>query len=172
MGTPELSTESTKLLRLTTATSNTYTNGKLAASTTRTSRTLPNPMISALTRHSSDGRSMISAPSPTTCRPLPSDSPDLSPVSSTSATTSPQTAQAKQQAAPKLRKEDQCRSRLLEIRTFDTFKRKLNASCLLTKMYFYFCSTIPCIKNTKNFNKNGLVPNLIEKKKKKKKKKS
>merc|ERR1712037_175985 len=114
-----------------------------------------NPMISALTRNSSDGRSMISA---------------LSPVSSTSATTmpkrriqheaSPQTAQAKQQAAPKLRKEDRCRSRLLEIRTFDTFKRKLNASCLLTKMYFYFCSTIPCIKNTKNFNKNGLVPNL------------
>merc|ERR1712037_1033456 len=65
------------------------TNGKLAASTTRTSRTLPNPMISALTRNSSDGRSMISAPSPTTCRPLPSDSPDLSPVSSTSATTMP-----------------------------------------------------------------------------------
>merc|ERR1712157_4112 len=89
--TPELSTESRKLLRVTTPTSNTSTNGKLAALTTRTSSPLPNPMISALTRNSSDGRSMIFAPSPTTCRPLPSDSPDLSPVSRTSATTTPKT---------------------------------------------------------------------------------
>merc|ERR1712127_176401 len=84
---------------------------------------------------------------------------------------SPQTAQAKQQAAPSFRKEGRKRSLLLETRTFATFKRKLNASCLLTKMYFFFCSTIPCIKTLKISIKMGWYPISSTLKKKKKKKK-